>query len=635
MQYHEDDNNETMKFRYETAAGDRAKKLRLRFTNAHRLQDNNGNEGLRLDESVNELIADAATRRVDTQAPRISDIHILNNATTFVAAAVGTTADTCATTPSTPGCIQFRVDFDEKVSVTDAHLHVDVAGARRSAACVSPTAGTPDDMIMCNLAVASGWLDLNGLSILKDPLIFETIEDNLGNDLDRSYGGKQFDNHKVDAVAPTLNSVSVIVPSEAKIGKDIVVRLTYSERVSVRNASTATASAGLTIGEATTPTALYARLYSSNTVELRHSLIAADVDGHSTLADAVNTRGVTVTSVAATGIVDTAGNAASDVTGAAVPEHPARSLTLLAATSDTVPPELPSIALRPNVNARNGIYNVGDTLDFDVLFAEPVTLSFATLSFKIDKADKTANLIANAKGARHTFRYAVVDGDSGRVQSTISIDLAENGSILDGDGTEQNARGWVARDLTDDEIQARKLSERSIFSMSLSGAPAVDTEIPRIESVKLLPTPASTGIRKDGVLFYGEGDRIRIEVTMSEDVIVNWQAPPEITLAVTNAGATLTPSAEFVDGRRSKTLVFEYEVLSTHVDRSGIFADGDYWAERGCVERLDRGLGRKRMRHQRGLRLYGGFLGVNSHRHPPRGRQHLRRRKARGRNAGR
>ncbi len=578
MQHHEDNNNETMKFRYEAVAGDSAKKLRLRFTDAHRLRDNNGNEGLRLDKNVNELIADAATRRVDTQGPRIGDIHILNNANTFRA------TDTAQCSSSPRECeIEFRVDFDEKVLVTDANLLVDVGGDRRSAPCGD--VATAMDMMTCTLTIAADWFDSDGLSTPADPLVFGSIEDDLGNDFVWRHTSHQFSDHRVDAVAPKIRSISITVP-EARVGNSIVVRLTFSENVSVTGTPSVTLA--LERGDVLTDswqTATYAG-WSGSTVEFRYLLVDGDVDDYSETEGADNSPSVTLSVATVNGIMDVAGNPAV----ADLPATRPKSDLRYRRDADTTDSDVPwSDASRPSVlhatllAPASGFFDMDDDIVVEVRFSKPVTFSNTGAELRLAIGSQTQHLALTREGAAtsslHTFRGNAGTLQAGARTATRRPDLLLHGSvragpIVLGEGEsilDANNRGWINQ--PDANLREEGQSQATTVSVSQRGSAVVDTVRPEIESVKLLASPESTGIREDGVRFYGEGDRIQIEVTMSEDVIVDWQTPPQITLDVTDeSGIAISPapSADIVSGRRGKTLVFEYEVQSTHVDRNGI-----------------------------------------------------------------
>ena len=96
----------------------------------------------------------------------------------------------------------------------------------------------------------------------------------------------------------------------------------------------------------------------------------------------------------------------------------------------------------------------------------------------------------------------------------------------------------------------------------------MDTKRPEIKSVKLLAAPAPSATRKeDGQRYYGEGDVIRIQVTMSEDVTVKATAPK---LGIDISGTTVFAGFEAMQGKRN--LIFKYTVKSADTDRDGIQA---------------------------------------------------------------
>ncbi|MXY54253.1 MAG: hypothetical protein F4Y86_17220, partial [Gammaproteobacteria bacterium] len=532
-------------FRYTVVAGDNAKEFTLKLSNVNELRDTNGNTGLAADTNVNDAFASDAIRRVDTTGPHITQIRITNNEGTFRASQAGGSG---AQAP-----IGFVVEFSEAVTAADASLDVIVGTSSRSAAC-DPITDAADQM-SCSLAVVDGWLDTDGIGTPANPLRYQDIQDDLENDAAPTFAAQKFANHKVDAVLPEVDRVTLTVPSQAKAGNNVVVKVTFTENVVVVGAPGVTVSIG-----GTDQNAKFVKA-SGKEIEFRHALLDADVAGHAEGDD--NEKAVSLGAVALGGatIKDAAGNDATLTYPSAVPD---KTLRLLADSADKIAPRLERTTLtnRP----ASGKYGIGRTIDVSMLFNEPVTFATATVKLKIGTA-AAVDMTQSSRGseALHTFTSAALTDESGGISVT-EITLATEGSssVLD-----VASRGWINQPTAASRQEGQSHATRIGTSLQ-GGSASVDTTRPKITEVKLLSRPAPNVTGSDGRRYYGGGAEIWIQVTMSEDVTVDTETPPTLTMTVGNA----TPTATYERLLSKKNLIFRYEVVGpgtgAHIDRNGI-----------------------------------------------------------------
>ena len=525
-------------FRYKVVAGDNAKAFTLKLSNVNDLQDVNGNTGLAADTKVNGEFAEGAIRRVDTQGPRITQLRVINNEGTF-----------------RQGSIDFVVEFSEAVTATDPSLDVIVGTSSRSAGCDPIT--TAEDQMSCSLDVELGWVDPDGIGTPANPLRYQEIQDNLGNDAVPTFAAQRFATHKVDAVPPEVDRVVLTVPS-AKAGNNVVVKVTFSENVVVDGSP----SVAVTIDNA--PRSATFVKASGKEVEFRYALGTQDVAGYESGSD--NEKTVSLGAIGSATIKDAAGNDATLTYPSAVPD---KTLKLLSDSTDKSSPRLERTTLtnRPT----GGKYGIEDPINISILFSEPVTLVDATVKLKIGAAaavDMTQ--VSSGREALHTFSFDIGSdqSQSGAIRVT-EIALAEDsGSVLD-----EADRGWAnlpTPENPDDRVSGKSYNTKKISTSLQGGSASVDTTRPEIKDVELLGRPAPNVIGSDGRRYYGGGAEVWIQVTMNEDVTVNTEAPPTLTMSV--GETTATASYERLVSK--KNLIFKYDVVGpgpgSHIDRNGI-----------------------------------------------------------------
>ena len=538
-------------FRYTVQAGDNTRAFGLILVREAQLRDTNGNTGLAPGTDPNKRFLAGAIRRVDTQGPSIKQVTIVNKAGTFRASK--------SNGKGAEAPIRFEVEYDERLStVTLASLDVSVGQARPAAPCTHERNAFK---LVCTLLIQSGWTDTDGLVTVANALRYTAVQDDLGNDAVPGFEEQNFVGHLVDAVAPVIDSVSITAPT-ANQGQNVLVTVTLTETAKVEG----TPSARVKIeGGTSGGTADFVSMAGAE-LRFRYSLAAGDVDGHSGDSDADNTRLITLSSIDLRGVTDAAGNPSAST----LPEQgTTATLTLLSDSEDITKPTVESTVLR---NPPTTAYGIGDTIQVDVRFTEPVTLSNARLKLLIGEEGKEKEIMLSSSGrkALHSFRHRVAKGESDSDGIAVAaIELAARGSILDA-----SRNGTVNRDLSDAETQAGKLENAPTMPATLTSAIGVDTVLPKIADRGVTFTPSSPAQDqahqgKDNRYYFIAGETITATVTFEEPVTVDTENPPTLSLKV----GTRTDLAKYSgDGSASASQTFEFVVEAYHLDRDGIEA---------------------------------------------------------------
>ena len=559
-------------FSYPVVAGDNGA-FGLKLTGVNALEDTNGNKGLATawERTLANLVAALGPeRRVDTRGPRVSKIRVTNEEGTVKA------SDT----------ITFEVAFDESLPASGANgvsLRVKIGTADTSASC--PHTEASEKLICTTLPVAEGWS--GAISTPANPLNFDFIRDDLGNDATPTFPAQRFSGVNVDAVPPTVTSATISVP-KVEQNSNIIVKVTFSENVQIGTTPpTATISFNGANGVAD-----YASV-SGKVIEFR---LPFDPTGLPPRTDTETSVVVELVDLTSNGITDLAENGARiDVQETAAYKTGA-SVSLKATTEQYADKTAPSLD-RISLGGARKVYGINEEITFEILFSETVTVTgnAVGLAYKIGGKDLDVQPLTSISGSRRFTVTHTVDEDdpSGSVTVSGIVLPADGDSILDGsninilnreirgrsdcavqdldddgdDDTQCTGRGWINdADRDDDSIPGR--TETGKISKSLSGSATVDAKRPEIESVKLLAAPAPSATGRDGQRYYGAGDIIRVEVTMSEDVTVTGKP-----VLMMNVGTATGVEAKYVSATSKRKLIFEYKVLggdSPHVDRGGI-----------------------------------------------------------------
>ncbi len=531
------------------------------------------------------VLAPAAAQTDDSLRPEITRIRIVSDEATYTATAPANEIDFEVEFSGVVGSLAVAALDGGLAPVAGASLAVDVGGRERLAPCRADADrdGTadpaPDDELICTLRVVDGMLDTDGVATAANPLRFDIIEDEFGNDLALSFPSQSFPHHRIDAVAPTITGASIRVP-RARAGASIVVELRFSENVRVTGMPEVTLTIERDNEAPQEWTATYARS-SGRVVEFRHLLSIDDVDDHSDAEGADNSPSVGLGDDAVemvAGITDEAGNGAEAKLPEARPESSLRYLRDPDPDDDTAPWD---DTARPTVIgaallAPGGRLGIDATIAVEVLFSKPVSLSGATVALTIGSQTEHLSLAPTSPttSAAHRFERSLEALEAavkaelpasgplrGGVRALAIVLEAPVGGSGGGSILDAGDRGWINQ--PEGEIEPGQ-SRATRISLSPRGSAVVDTERPTVKDVQLLEAPAP-GASADGRPYYGSGDRIRIRVTMSEDVRVSLPHP---SLPLALGSTPVTARYKGMEGRRA--LVFDYVVEQTDVDRDGI-----------------------------------------------------------------
>ena len=556
-----DTNGGTVRFNYAVVAGDNGA-FGLKLTGVDALTDKNGNRGLATgwESTVARELAGMAVaqRRVDTRGPKVTQIL-------FRGASVGpATRETTANVPPAPvkgDFVFFDVFFDEPVLPAPSTTTLRVLVGQTTASTDTCIAAAGSEWMRCNLQVASGWLDTDGLSTPANPLNYSTLEDTLGNPATPAFPLQRFPDIKIDAVQPTITSATIRVP-KAEFNSNVIVRVTFSENVEV--ASGTNPNATISIDElVASGSANYASV-SGKVVEFRRPLASGDFPPR--LQEKTSIR-VKLSDIDVTGITDSAGNRPKtdfDQTAAA---KTGTTVNLKSVPTDgeegdqyedKTAPTLERIFLSSSkkVYGRGSADGSLEAIEFVILFSESVDVSGALLAVKIGQTDFPTAI--RGSGPRRTATYQLTGNEEGSI-SVSGISLPTDGdSILDRSGL-----GWV-NDTDNSADRVSGVTETTKISKSLTGSARVDTREPKVKLVTLLTNPGPGAVGNDRQRYYGAGETIRVQVTMDEDVVIDGDDP---TLRVQISGS-VSDAAKLGQLRGKRDLIFEYKVAGAGCTQS-------------------------------------------------------------------
>ncbi|SDL38749.1 T9SS type A sorting domain-containing protein [Kriegella aquimaris] len=414
--------------------------------------------------------------------------------------------------------MDFTVNFSDNATVNTTggtpQLAITIGGTARQAIYQS---GSGTGSLLFRYTVQTSDSDADGIAVGTLATNGGTIKDGSGNDADltlNSVGATA--SVLVDAVAPTVTSVTVPANATYISGQNLDFTVNFSENVTV-NTTGGTPQLAIVIG-ATTRQAVYQSGSGTGSLLFRYTVQDGDSD-----AD-----GIAVGTFAANGgtIRDGAGNDA-DLT-----------LNSVGATAsvlvDAVAPTVSSVVL-----PANGTYVSGQNLDFTVNLSENVTVNTTggtpQLAIVIGATTRQAVYQSGSGTGSLLFRYAVQDGDSDADGITVGALASNGGTIRDGAGN--------GADLTLNGVG----SALSVF---------VDAVAPSVSSVTL--TANGT---------YASGQNLDFTIDFSENVTVNTTGgTPQLAITI---GST-TRQAVYQSGSGTGSLLFRYILQAGDSDADGI-----------------------------------------------------------------
>ena len=321
------------------------------------------------------------------------------------------------------------------------------------------------------------------------------------------------------AQSPTVREVSLTGKAVSKRGDKIYVEVEFSEVVFV----TGTPQFTLTVGTVN-KTIDYVRGHTTPLLIFEYTVLAGDIDtdGVTFAANAIALNGGTIT----------------DTINDAVLTHPENPTSIYKV--DGVAPTVSRIAITST--APNNTYRIGNKIQVTVTFSETVTVDTTngtpTLTLRVGSEGKAASYESGAGTTGVVFAYTVAAGD----EDTNGISLASNQLSFNG-GT-----------ITDSIGNPATLSHSAFKSKATH---KVDGVGPTVSGIAITSTPSSHST-------YKLGEKIQVQVTFSENVVVS--GTPQLTLTIGTANKTAT----YISGTGTANLIFQYTVAAGDTDTDGI-----------------------------------------------------------------
>ncbi|MGE0079141.1 MAG: Calx-beta domain-containing protein [Bacteroidales bacterium] len=310
--------------------------------------------------------------------------------------------------------LDYTVNFSKAVNVVTAsgtpYLTLNIGGSTVNAYYY---AGTGSSALTFRYTVVSGDYDATGVAMVSNiTLNGGTIKDDEGENATLTFSGSTAVNVLVDAVAPTITSVSAPASGTYAIGDVLQYTVTFSEDVTVSGSPYIEVAVG-----SSKIHAVYAS--GSQTTSLKYSYTVAsgdyDADGIATGSNVVLNGGT---------INDAAGNDATLTFTA-----PSTSAVLV----DAVAPTITSVS-----GPAAGTYAIGNVLQYTVTFSEDVTVSGSPyIEVTVGSSNRHAVYTSGSESSILTYSYTVASGDydADGVASGSSVVL-NSGTIKDAAGND-------------------------------------------------------------------------------------------------------------------------------------------------------------------------------------------------------
>lgn len=415
--------------------------------------------------------------------------------------------------------LDFTVNLSENVTVNSGGgtplLSLTVGSTTRQAAYLS---GSGTSALLFRYTVQAGDADSNGIAVAGTlSANGGTVRDNVGIDMNTTLNSVgSLASVLVDAVAPTVSSVSVPANGSYKAGDNLDVTVNTSENVTV-NTTGGTPQLSLTIG-ATTRQAVYVSGSGTSALLFRYTVQTGELDSDGIAIGTLSTNGGTLRD-AANNDLNTTLNSVGLTNAVLV---------------DAVVPTISSV----NVPA-TGTYVAGQSLLFAINITENVTVNTTggtpQLGLTIGATSRQAVYYSGSGSSILLFRYTVQSGDLDSDGITIGTLSANGGSMSDAAG---NAL------------------VTALNSVGSTNAVLVDAVVPTVSSVT---TPAADT--------YIIGETLDFIVNTSEAVILNTTGgTPSLPVTI---GSTVR-QASYLSGSGTSALLFRYTVQSGDLDSDGI-----------------------------------------------------------------
>ncbi|MFC7516519.1 DUF4347 domain-containing protein [Herbaspirillum sp. GCM10030257] len=405
--------------------------------------------------------------------------------------------------------LDFAVSFSEAITV-DTSGGAPEIGLTIGSTAVSATyvSGTGTSTLTFRHTISGGSLDADGISVGSSIVLNgATLKDSATNDAVLTLNNVgTTTNVAVDAVAPTVTSVSVPSNGSYITGQSLDFTVNFSEAVTI---SSGTPSIDVTLDDGGTVQASYVSGSGTTAVVFRYTIATgtADVDG-----------------IALTGPIASNGAAIKDAAGNSGTLTLNNVGTTTGVLVDGISPSVTSIN-------RAGTTPTGaGSVDYTVTFGENVS--------GVDVTDFTLNSTGTANGS--------VTGVTAVNGSTYTVTV----SGLTGDGTirlDLKSAGTGIADTAGNSVSGGYTSGQS-YTLDHTG-----------------PTVTSVSVPANGT--YKVGQNLDFTVNFNEAVVVNTAAgTPSITLDV----GGISVNATYVSGTGTSALTFRYTIANGNMDSDGV-----------------------------------------------------------------
>lgn len=419
--------------------------------------------------------------------------------------------------------LDFIFRFNENILVTSAGMMASLSvtiGSKSKAAFYDH--GTGSDSIVFRYIIQPGETDKDGIRTASSILLNTTeIKDIAGNAANLSFSNSNINKGiLIDAVAPTVSSVSVPPKAVYRTGNILDFVVNYSKKIWISGDENVI-SLQLNIGTKNR-TANYISGNGSNALLFRYTIVPDDTDNDGIkLAAAINTNTAIIKDdVGNIGLLNL--NNIGSMSGI-------RINPLTAAIQQIIMPD-------------NAVYKTGETLEFQIVYNERVSVAtnagIPYLRFTAGKTSKQA-FYKNGSGSNVLlFSYTVQKGDEDvdGIKSNPAITL-NNGFITDTLGNPAPL-SFVIPDNTN--------------GILLDGI-----------------APFANSIASSGTKMYRIGDTINLDLVFSEKVMVDLKTDtPFIQITI----GSLVKKIQYASGSGTDHLLFRYIVREGELDKNGIKA---------------------------------------------------------------
>ena len=443
--------------------------------------------------------------------------------------------------------IRVAVDFNVPVHVGgdsgdggDGLQLIITIGGRSARADLVRGSGTT--RLVFRYIVQPGDYDDDGISIGPNALDGGTIEASPGNAARRVFVElAPDDRHKVDAVRPAADEVTITSRGPYGLGEPVTVTVTLNEAVYVtQDAADNPLSLLLSIGERTRR-ASYRSGSGSSVLSFRYIVRRGDFDSD----------GISIGPDALIGgvIEDRAGNEWGEDERRLRPLAPDRRHRVDAGLGDDGAPQIQNVGF---AESRSRTYGLGETLEVQIDFNEAVYVSGAPmLVLDVGRVERNAELVEGSGSSRLNFAYTVQAGDRDTDGVSVGPDALIGGTIVDAAGND---------------------ALREYQPLPAQGPPRirVDGVVPRVVTVAIDSCP---GERREPCSptrdTYRIGETIRVVVQFNEPVHVT-ETGSELQLVLSIGQHSRHADYVTGSGNRDGALEFHYTVQTGDFDRDGI-----------------------------------------------------------------